>query len=104
MRTLATCASFLLLLAAVGCAGPLQVNAFDGPDRSGAEVSRLQVDKQVRLVSIDGKPVAGIPGEWDSTKDKESYRQRIVRLLPGAHRVVAGINPNTTTGNPGPMG
>jgi hypothetical protein len=89
--------------AAGGCAKPFQANAFDGPDRGDAEVARLQLDPAVRLISIDGKPLADFPGEWDSTRG-ESFKPRVVRLLPGPHRVLVGINPNTQQSNPPPMG
>ena len=97
--------TFLPLLAMLGgCAGaggdagarsadgwvrPYIANAFEGPDRPDADVAQLWLHEDVRFVSLDGRPAYGIPRELPTRTGKS--KERLIRLLPGTHRIVVGI-------------
>ena len=90
MRVLVACVVALLF---TGCAQPIVVNAFSGPAPS-EEIAVLHLGDEVRLLSVDGAPVPGLPAGLTET---DSYAPRIVRLLPGEHTIVAGIRPRVQT-------
>ena len=94
---LACCFSVITL--AVGCAKPHQVNAFDGPDRPAKEVTRLTIDAPVRLATLDGKVIEGIPAQ---TSNSYGQTPRIINILPGPHRIVVGVGPLASEANSGP--
>jgi hypothetical protein len=71
-----------------GCVQHYQADAFTGPPP--ADVATLGIDPGVRLVSVDGQPVEGVPAE---VRNGEMSQGRTIRLLPGAHGVVAGKAP-----------
>jgi hypothetical protein len=77
------------LSAVVGCVKPYQANAFDG-DPPADQIARLTIDSPVRLASLDGKPVDGIPAEFKSGSDL--HKPRVVNILPGPHRLVVGVS------------
>src|SRR5687768_12286485 len=89
----------LLLLAATGCAKPYEANAFAGDPRPDAEVAKLTLDPDIRLISIDGQVLDGVPSELATG---EEHRNRFVRLLPGTHRIVVGMRATATTYNSPP--
>jgi hypothetical protein len=89
-----TILAILLLLALTGCAKPIIVNAFSGPDLPDAAVATLQLDFKVRLVQLDGQSVPGIPPGLETN---EPYDPRILRLLPGEHEMLVGIRPYIET-------
>lgn len=82
----------ILMLA--GCAAH-RPRAFEGPDRPDDQVAILQIDRDVRFVSLNGQPVKGVPA--DLTRDRNPLRghddRRLIRLLPGEYRIVAGVAP-----------
>jgi hypothetical protein len=84
----------LLLLLATGCAKPIIVNTFPGPDLPDTQVATLNVDFKVRLLQLNGQPVPGIPPGLDPG---EPYDPRILRLLPGEHEMLVGIRPYIQT-------
>src|SRR5215212_5966829 len=84
-----------------GCIKPIVVNAFDGPAPPGSQLALMTITEDVRLTSLDGKPLEGMPPELDKTKD---IRSRAIRLLPGTHRLLAGMRSNTFTSYPHPAG
>ena len=98
---LLTCTLFCLVAASIvgGCAKPHVANAFDGPDRPAGQVARLTIDSPVRLASLDGKVVEGIPAQ---TANSYGQRPRIVNILPGAHRIVVGVGPLASEANSAP--
>ena len=57
----------LVLLGGGGCAKPIIVDAFNGPARAAAEVATLELDFKVRLIHLDGRPVAASPPGCTST-------------------------------------
>ena len=77
-----------------GCVRPIIVNTFPGADRPDSEIASVQLDFKVRLMQLDGQPVAGIPPGLESG---EPYDQRILRLLPGEHEMLVGIRPYIET-------
>lgn len=77
----------LLLASAGGCTQTVAVNAFDGADRAAGEIATMNIDPQIRLTSVDGKPVAGIAAGHLAN---DSWDDRVARLLPGTHTIVAG--------------
>ena len=88
-----------LLVGVIGCAKPYQANAFEGPDRPADQIARLTIDTPVRLTSLDGKTVEGIPAAFKSAS--EPHKARIINILPGPHRVIVGVAPlNTGTAPP----
>jgi hypothetical protein len=84
----------LLLLLAAGCAKPIIVNAFPGPNLPDADVATLQIDFKVRLMQLDGQGVEGLP---PGLQTEEPYDPRILRLLPGEHEMLVGIRPYIET-------
>ena len=93
-RTIISILLLLLLGMTGGCAKPIIVNAFPGPNLPDAEVATLQLDFKVRLMQLDGEPVQGIPPGLDTG---EPYDPRILRLLPGEHEMLVGIRPYIET-------
>jgi hypothetical protein len=71
-----------------GCVQHYRADGFTGPPP--ADVATLAIDPGVRLVSLDGKEVQGVPAE---VRNGELSEGRTIRLLPGAHGVVAGMAP-----------
>jgi hypothetical protein len=80
----------LLALLLTGCAKPIIVNTFPGPDRPDGEIATLQLDFKVRLIQLDGQIVPGIPPGLETG---EPYDARVLRLLPGEHEMLVGIRP-----------
>ena len=93
-----TAIAVLLLVVVVahlpGCAKPIIINAFDGPDRPDAEVATLEVDFKIRLTKLDGRPVAGVPA---GLNEHEPTNPRVIRLLPGQHEFLVGKRPYVQT-------
>jgi hypothetical protein len=71
-----------------GCVKHYRADTFTGP--APADVATLAIDPGVRLVSLDGKAVEGVPAE---VRNGELSQGRTIQLLPGAHGVVAGKAP-----------
>ena len=92
VRTFALFAALVLVVP--GCAKPIIVNAFDGPDRPTAEVAMLELDFRLRLTQLDGRPVAGVPAGFD---EHDPHNPRVIRLLPGKHELLVGKRPYVET-------
>ena len=98
-------ASFIAL-AAVGCGPkPMVARMYDGPTLDKKQVSVFKLGPEVRIKSVDGKPVPGIPedfiddeGQPTGAKDVERH----IEVAPGVHRLVAGRSPQWQT-SPQPM-
>ncbi len=84
----------LLLFTGGGCAAPIIVNAFDGPDRPDTEIATLELDFRARLVHLDNRPVPGLPAGLDVD---DPANPRILRLLPGEHEMLVGLRPYIET-------
>jgi hypothetical protein len=83
----------MAILLSAGCASHTP-RAFEGPDRPDDQVAVLEIDPDVRFVSLNGKPVKGVPSELakDSPLQNTDDR-RFIRLLPGEYRIVVGYAP-----------
>jgi hypothetical protein len=84
----------LLFLLTTGCAKPIVVNAFDGPDRPDTEIATLELDFKARVTHLDGQPVPGLPAGLNVA---DPSNPRILRLLPGEHEMLVGLRPYVET-------
>ena len=99
--TLSLLLAFAVTLAG-GCSKTYQVNAFDDAQSlSDDQVAILIIQPSVRFISLDGQSVPGIPtieGNGPVHRNRSDPDKRIIRILPGTHRVVAGYAPFTDEG------
>jgi hypothetical protein len=99
MKQAAWCLVVVVLACGGACVKHYRADAFAAPPTAQADVATLGIDPGVRLVSLDGAAIAGIPAE---VRNGEMSQGRTVRLLPGAHDIVAGMAPyaaNPTRGD-----
>ena len=84
--------TFAALIA--GCSSP-KYEADRAAGLGDAEAATLEVDPDIRLLSLDGEAIGELPvvGVRDLRRDKGTHRRR-VRLRPGEHTVVAGLGPS----------
>lgn len=83
-------ASVFIVFAMAGCSSKTFVaNAYPGEPLPIGEVALLEVTPNVRLMSVDGKRVDPLP--VDLVLSGNGGARRELFLLPGTHRIVAGL-------------
>ena len=96
----------LWLLCTTGCGPkPMVARAYDGPALDKKQVATLRLGPEVRIKSIDGRKVDGIPEDFiDDEGQPDSYEttERHIEVLPGTRRMIAGRAPTWST-SPQPM-
>lgn len=77
---------------AIGCSSPKYEANLAGA--AGEDAVTLVLDPDVRLHTINGKPVSAVPvvGVRDMSRNKGTNKRTIL-LPPGSHELVAGVGP-----------
>src|SRR4051794_12478657 len=103
---LACAIALLACLATAGCKTQL-ASAPGAENLADTEVARLQIEPDVRFVSLDGQPVPGIAqiegpgGTTEPRSARTNSDKRLIRIAPGTHRVIAGYAAYSEANNGG---
>lgn len=74
----------------IGCSTEQFVaHAYSGGSLPPAELADIEVQPNVRLVSVDGKRVDALPVDLDLSS--HGGAKRTLYLMPGTHRLIAGV-------------